>query len=513
MLSFLKTNFKIVLFSAVLICLFSNVGYAEKIVLYKGIINSFKLNIRTAPSQRADVLEIVVKGQTVDVISPKGPAGTWLTVVYKGQKGYVRNRTKYIKLFPVIAKKPTLKKQKITQKKPVKKIVPKKRAAQKKVEPLVVKKEIVKKKTIQKKSEISKEVTKKESQKIQEKIQSQELLVQTFTQKELEIIEGLNEIDYALNKARINVKSLSSELSGLEVKINQLNQDKTGLKQAIDLKRDYAGKRLRALYKMNMIGRLDVAGMPTTIFDFFLQQNSMKRIIETDFNVLNQQNADYETLENLEGNLQREMQAKTSLESELTDQIRINKSETLKKELILKDIRHKKRLSLAAVESLKEAQIRLDHQISMLKSGTTSGKTQLTFSNYKGQLKFPVKGKIVSRYGPSRTRDSKAFTFQKGIDIKVERGEPVQSVFKGHVIFAQWLKGYGNLLILDHGENYYTLYAHVEEIFRQKGEAVEKGDVIATAGDTGSIKGMCLHFEVRHHGKPINPMQWFKKGA
>jgi len=124
-----------------------------------------------------------------------------------------------------------------------------------------------------------------------------------------------------------------------------------------------------------------------------------------------------------------------------------------------------------------------------------------------------VKGKIISKYGPSSTGDYKSFTFQKGIDIKVERGEPVKSVFKGEVMFAQWLKGYGNLMIIDHGDNYYTLYAHVEEIFKRKGETVKTGDVIATAGDTGSIKGMCLHFEVRHHGKPENPMKWLKKGV
>ena len=79
--------------------------------------------------------------------------------------------------------------------------------------------------------------------------------------------------------------------------------------------------------------------------------------------------------------------------------------------------------------------------------------------------------------------------------------------------FAEWLKGYGNLMIINHGENYYSLYAHVEEVFKKTGEKVQTGEVIATAGDTGSIKGLCLHFELRHHGKPINPLKWLKKGA
>ena len=136
-----------------------------------------------------------------------------------------------------------------------------------------------------------------------------------------------------------------------------------------------------------------------------------------------------------------------------------------------------------------------------------------TFSRQMGRLPVPVDGKIISTFGKSRNGNYNAFTFQSGIDIKVERGEPVRSVFKGEVMFADWLKGYGNLLIINHGDNYYTLYAHVEEMFKKKGETVGSGEVIATAGDSGSIKGMCLHFEVRHHGKPVNPMTWLKKGA
>ena len=136
-----------------------------------------------------------------------------------------------------------------------------------------------------------------------------------------------------------------------------------------------------------------------------------------------------------------------------------------------------------------------------------------SFSRQKGQLPLPVEGQVVSRFGRTRNGSYNAFTFQSGIDIKVERGEPVRSVFKGEVMFADWLKSYGNLIIINHGDNYYTLYAHVEEMFKKKGEIVGTGEVIATAGDTGSIKGNCLHFEVRHHGKPVNPMKWLKKGA
>jgi septal ring factor EnvC (AmiA/AmiB activator) len=102
--------------------------------------------------------------------------------------------------------------------------------------------------------------------------------------------------------------------------------------------------------------------------------------------------------------------------------------------------------------------------------------------------------------------------FQSGIDIQAEKGAPVHAVCSGQVIYSSWFKGYGNMIIIDHGDHYYTLYAHLEELFKTNGDIVQAGEVIATVGDSGSMSGPGLHFEVRHHGKPVDPEKWLKKG-
>jgi len=439
-------------------------GQAYTGVLYKGVVNSFKLNIRKSPSRKSEVLVVVNRGEKINVLKIMGGTGGWLLVDYKKIKGYVRNRPRYIRLIQISGSRPR-------------------------------KHDTAKKK------------------KLREKIQAQKKIVETFSKKEREIIDGLNEIDYTLNRTRLKALSLSSEIRHMEKQISDLGTAREKLSKEISKNRAYAAKRLRALYKMNMMGRLDAAGLPKSIFDFFLRQNSMKRIIRYDFHILEKQGSDLKKLEHLEKKLKEQVQAKTALEAELNDQIRMNKKESLKKELILTQIRRQKKLSLAALESLKEAAIQLDNQIAGLQQNDSQPSGGFSFASHKGRLIIPVKGKIISRFGPLKNGDYKSFTFQKGIDIRVERGEPVKSVFRGKVMFARWLKGYGNMLIINHGDSYYTLYAHVEEIFKQKGETVETGEVIATAGDTGSIKGPCLHFEVRHHGKPENPMNWLGKGA
>jgi len=101
-------------------------------------------------------------------------------------------------------------------------------------------------------------------------------------------------------------------------------------------------------------------------------------------------------------------------------------------------------------------------------------------------------------------------TFRNGVDIEAVEGREVAAVFAGHVVYTGWFKGYGNLIILDHDNEYYTLYAHVADIVVKEGDDVKQGQRIGTVGDTGSLEGPRLYFEVRHQGKPQNPEQWLR---
>jgi septal ring factor EnvC (AmiA/AmiB activator) len=132
------------------------------------------------------------------------------------------------------------------------------------------------------------------------------------------------------------------------------------------------------------------------------------------------------------------------------------------------------------------------------------------FSQLKGLLNLPVKGKIIFLYGPYRSTRYHVVNFYSGINIQADRGEPVHAISEGVTLFSNWFKGYGNMVIIDHGNHYYTVYAHLEEIFKSPGDSVQAGEVIATVGDTGSLSGPGLHFEVRHHGKPLDPMLWIR---
>ncbi len=131
----------------------------------------------------------------------------------------------------------------------------------------------------------------------------------------------------------------------------------------------------------------------------------------------------------------------------------------------------------------------------------------LNFPRLKGRLALPVAGEILSKFGQSREDGGPAW---KGLFIRARQGHEVRSVASGTVAFADWLRGFGNLLIVDHGDGYLSLYSNNESLYKQPGDPVRAGDVVATVGSTGGQNEPGLYFELRHQGKPFDPLAWVR---
>jgi septal ring factor EnvC (AmiA/AmiB activator) len=127
----------------------------------------------------------------------------------------------------------------------------------------------------------------------------------------------------------------------------------------------------------------------------------------------------------------------------------------------------------------------------------------------KGHLPFPTKGMVEVVFGKVVNPRFNTVTVQKGIDIRAGQGEKVHAVAPGTVVYSDWLKGYGNLVIVDHGGQWHSLYAHLEGSEVEVGNEVEEGEDLGSVGDTGSLKGAYLYFELRKNGEAIDPLPWF----
>ena len=130
------------------------------------------------------------------------------------------------------------------------------------------------------------------------------------------------------------------------------------------------------------------------------------------------------------------------------------------------------------------------------------------FPTLRGALPLPTSGRITNTFGAKSGGALHAGLYGNGVLIKAPKGQSVQAVYDGVVVFADWLKEYGKMMIIDHGDHYFTVVAHAEQFLKTVDEPVKRGDAIATVGSSGSTDGPKLYFEIRHFGKPVDPMEW-----
>jgi len=281
---------------------------------------------------------------------------------------------------------------------------------------------------------------------------------------------------------------------------NQRSLDE--LEKQIDAAEAYAAGRLVALYKLSWLGRINILASAGSMGEMFQRERALSRILDQDEKHLERLERNYERRKILQDKQQKRKADKQTLDTEYRLQVREMVAEKGRRSSVLIEIRGKKSLELAAIEMFKEdaknfdrvirqlgREVELRKKSAAIKKKAPAGPLRDSFTARKGLLKLPVKGKIKNSFGTYRNEKFKTMNFRSGIDIRADRGEPVYSVFPGKVLYSSWLKGYGNMLIIDHGGHYYTVYAHVEEIFKKKGEIVEDNEVIATVGDTGSMAG------------------------
>jgi septal ring factor EnvC (AmiA/AmiB activator) len=128
----------------------------------------------------------------------------------------------------------------------------------------------------------------------------------------------------------------------------------------------------------------------------------------------------------------------------------------------------------------------------------------------RGRLDWPVKGRVSAPFGKFQHPEFAAEIVRKGIDIDAPLGDAIRAVERGRVVYASHFSGYGNMIIVDHGERYYTIYGHLGEMLKKNGDEVRRGEILGRVGDSDSWSGAKLYFEMRKDGRSVDPMAWLK---
>jgi septal ring factor EnvC (AmiA/AmiB activator) len=130
------------------------------------------------------------------------------------------------------------------------------------------------------------------------------------------------------------------------------------------------------------------------------------------------------------------------------------------------------------------------------------------FEQLKGKLILPVMGEVINKFGSARPDST---VLWRGLLLRAASGQPVKAVAAGRVVFADWLRGFGNLLIIDHNQGYMSLYGNNETLYKQVGDILRGGDTVAAVGNSGGNENSGVYFELRHRGEPLDPIKWIAR--
>jgi len=220
----------------------------------------------------------------------------------------------------------------------------------------------------------------------------------------------------------------------------------------------------------------------------------------------------------------KQLANKLNAQRKEADQLRKNEQRLANLVSRLNRIIEDQRKALQLAEQKKQAKRRAAEAARSSKAGTKNSPNKTTtvqitqtpeaesdsnaersqFTQLKGQLRLPVKGELAAKYGSQRGEGA----LWKGLFIRAKEGADIKSIAKGKVIFADWLRGFGNLIILDHGSQYMSIYGNNQALLKQAGDEVNVGDIIATAGNSGGNEQSGLYFELRFQGKAFDPLGW-----
>jgi len=350
---------------------------------------------------------------------------------------------------------------------------------------------------------------------LKKKIQEEKQRVKAIHKKESSVISQLNKMDRNLSKKEKELKVLNRKLEGVVQKVRKTNEELQLVTQSVEAQEAFLEKRLVALYKFGETGMPQIFFSSNSYAEFLNSRRYLASILGQDRELVEDFRKRQTVLGSYREQLkedERELQALKEKAEQKQAEIR---KDRLQKSRLLDSVRGEKRIHLAAIKELETASAQLQTLLNRLEREIREkAKAEVFipagkgFGTFRGKLAFPVEGRILSTFGKNENPKFNTFTVQKGIEIEAAIGAEIRAVYDGRVLYSDWFKGYGKILIIDHGEGYYTLSGHASALLKNVGEEVRGGEGVALVGDTGSLKGPCLYFEIRQRGKPLDPLEW-----
>ena len=334
--------------------------------------------------------------------------------------------------------------------------------------------------------------------------------VSAYESEQRGLLETLESLDRSAQLLEREVARVGREADAAKRESANLEAEAAALEKRVAATRRALSGRAAALYRAGELGSLRLLFSSGGLRDFLARMQLLRRLVARDADLLVQHRTTTAALAEKREAARASAARLTGLSRELSERKgQLEEERRTKRTLVarLYGDRARERSALAELETAARA---LEATLAGL--GDTGGSAPAPegppFAALRRHLEPPVAAAIVREFGRVVDREFKTQTFQSGVVFGAPAGAPVRAVAAGRVRYAGWFQGYGRLVILDHGGGYYTVSGHLAELAVGVGDAVASGAPIGTVGDSGSLSGPRLYFEIRHGGEALDPREW-----
>ena len=312
--------------------------------------------------------------------------------------------------------------------------------------------------------------------------------------------EELRVLQADVDEAESSYKAAKEKLDTTQLQINE-NQavlDKT--ERELQAKTKILDKRVRDIYINGQISYIDVLFGAKDFSDFMTRMDLLKRIIKYDYDLITKVQNDKKIIVTARAELDKEKDAEAALLQDANDKKAALNLKKKNKDKLLEKAQYDRATSERMYQELQAASRQVENMIRQSHYGGGAA-----MASGSGAMIWPISGSITSEFGWRTHPIFGTSRFHSGLDIAGDYGDPIRAAAGGKVIYAGWISGYGNAVIIDHGGGVSSLYGHNSSLNVSEGQSVSQGQVIAYCGSTGNSTGPHCHFEVRENGEPVSP--------
>lgn len=375
---------------------------------------------------------------------------------------------------------------------------------------------------------------------VKQEIRAKKQLITKTRKVEAVVSTELREINRSLEQKESDLGRLDRDLHTVESSLDKTGREITTVTEDANRKKQEIMRRLSSLYKAGEIGTMRMFFSSESLPRMAENTRYMKAVVEHDKKIFAEYNQKIEQLRVLKNSLERDASKKERVKQNIAQKKREIEQEKSKKASYLTKVRNDRASYEASLKELNANAARLQSMMARLEALSrrklssrhakpaarqavkpgAKPKLQQTeelppvadrgFASQRGRMSMPVRGQIIETYGKHKNPEFDSWTFSKGLSISAAAGTEIRSIYEGTVIFADYFKGFGNMVIVDHGGGYFSLYAHASRIIKRVGAEVAKNDAVATVGELDSLKGPLLYFEIRYQGRPLDPAGWVR---